>query len=202
MQGYYFITDSALSLNGNLSDVGAAVKAGVCFVQFREKKGTTLSLYKEALALREECRGTKTKFLVNDRIDIALAVDADGVHIGQEDIPLDAARKILGRNKIIGVTVHTLAEALEAEKIGADYLGVAPIFATTTKEDAKEPCGIETLTKIRKAVSIPIAAIGGINLKNAESVIQAGADMICAISAVVTKSNVLEEIMKFQRLFR
>ncbi|MBP9042885.1 MAG: thiamine phosphate synthase [Spirochaetes bacterium] len=201
MQGYYFITDSNLSVNGNLCDVREAVRAEVCYVQFREKKGSTLSLYREALRLRSECIGTKTKFIVNDRIDIALAVDADGVHIGQDDMPLSVVRSILGPNKIIGVTVHNEEEAIEAEKGGADYIGLAPVFATSTKEDSGNPCGVELISEIKRKLPIPVAAIGGINLDNALDVINAGADMICAISAVVTKDDVFGEIKKFQRLF-
>lgn len=201
MQGYYFITDSNLSVNGNLCDVREAVRAEVCYVQFREKKGSTLSLYREALRLRSECIGTKTKFIVNDRIDIALAVDADGVHIGQDDMPLSVVRSILGPNKIIGVTVHNEEEAIEAEKGGADYIGLAPIFATTTKEDAKDPCGVELISKIKTKVNIPLVAIGGINFENVSSVIKSGADMVCAISAVVTKKDIFHEILKFQKLF-
>ncbi len=200
MKGYYFITDSSFSKNGNFSDVCNAVKAEVSFVQFREKKGTTRNLYNDALALREQCKGT-TKFIVNDRIDIAMAVDADGVHIGQDDMPLSVARKILGKDKIIGVTVHNMLEAIEATTGGADYLGVAPVFATSTKEDSGNPCGVELISEIKRKLPIPVAAIGGINLDNALDVINAGADMICAISAVVTKDDVFGEIKKFQRLF-
>ncbi|HOQ13207.1 MAG TPA: thiamine phosphate synthase [Spirochaetota bacterium] len=200
MKGYYFITDSSLSTKGNFSDVCNAIKAEVSFVQFREKKGATRNLYNDALLLREQCKGT-TKFIVNDRIDIAMAVDADGVHIGQDDMPLSVAREILGKDKIIGVTVHNLIEATEAVMGGADYLGVAPIFATSTKEDSGKPCGVELIGEIKSKFAIPVAAIGGINLDNALDVINAGADMICAISAVVTKEDVYSEIQKFQRLF-
>jgi len=201
MRGYYFITDSGLSLAGNSADVKSAVIAGVSIVQYREKSGDTGALYHEALRLAEICRGSKTKFIVNDRIDIALAVDADGVHLGQGDMPYAAARRILGAEKIIGITVHNIDEAVKAEKNGADYLGVSPIFSTSTKKDAGTPGGLKLLSEIRKITALPLIAIGGIDLENAPEVIAAGANMICAISAVITKSDVTGEIKKFQQMF-
>jgi thiamine-phosphate diphosphorylase len=135
-------------------------------------------------------------------VDIALAVQADGVHLGQDDLPLAAARKLLGQGKIIGLTVHSLAEARQAEAAGADYLGISPIFTTQTKMDAGPPAGIQLIQQIRSAVKIPLVAIGGINLANAPEVIRAGADSLCAISAIVRREDVQAEIKKFQRLFR
>ncbi len=200
MKGYYFITDSALSRAGNVSDVEQAESCGVEVVQYRNKNAETMEMYKEALRLREICRSAA--LLINDRIDIALAVNADGVHLGQSDMPYRAARKMLGPGKIIGITVHNLAEALEAEGQGADYLGVSPIFSTKTKSDAGKPAGIALIEEIREKVEIPLIAIGGINLANAPEVVRAGADGVCAISAVVAKENVSEEIRKFQELFK
>ena len=201
MKGYYFITDSNLSLAGIVSDTRKAVEAGAQVVQYREKSAETGILYGEALALKEICAGRAT-LIINDRIDIALAVDADGTHIGQGDMPYEAARRLLGRGKIIGVTVHNLEEAIEAARMGADYLGVSPIFATGTKQDAGTPCGTDMLRDIRRAVSLPLVAIGGIDLSNVEAVIDAGADMVCAISAVVAKSDVAAEVLRFQRKFK
>ena len=199
MNGYYFITDSKLSRAGNVSDVQNAVDAGVKVVQYRRKDAATAELFAEAAVLRKLCR--RTLFLVNDRVDIALAVGADGVHLGQEDLPIEIARKLLGRKKIIGLTVHSLAEAQQAEAAGADYLGVGPIFATLTKPDAGPPGGIQLIRQIKRAVTIPLVAIGGINLASAPEVIRAGADGLCAISAVVSGEDVRAEIEKFQRLF-
>ncbi len=149
--------------------------------------------------MRELCR--HTLFLVNDRVDLALEVGADGVHLGQEDLPCHEARKLLGPDKIIGVTVHTVAEALAAQAGGADYLGVSPIFSTATKADAGAPTGVALLSEIRRRVTLPLVAIGGITLANAPGVIAAGADAVCAISAVVTRPEVQAEIDKFQKLF-
>ena len=200
MRGYYFITDAGLSRAGNISDVKKALAAKVKVVQYREKQAPAKKAYEEALKLRRICKNVL--FLVNDRLDLALAVDADGVHLGQEDLPLAVARKLLGRRKIIGVTVHNLKEAREAQQGSADYLGVSPIFPTHTKGDAGKPTGVELIKAIKKQVSLPLIAIGGINLANAGEVVSAGADGLCAISAVVTQPDVKAEILKFQELFR
>ncbi|HOW35260.1 MAG TPA: thiamine phosphate synthase [Candidatus Omnitrophota bacterium] len=200
IRGYYFITDERLSKNGVTNDVRSAVAAGVKIIQYRNKIADTATMLKEAFLLKKICRNSA--FIVNDRIDIALAVNADGVHIGMEDMPYTAARKLLGKNKIIGVTVHTLTEAITAAKKGADYLGVSPIFATATKKNAGPPSGTALIKSIKKNCDISIVAIGGINLQNAPQVVEAGADALCAISAVVTKGNVKKEIRKFQELFR
>lgn len=200
MKGYYFITDSSLSRAGNISDVKNALKAGVEIIQYRNKHASTKEMFEEALKLRKICKDAT--FLINDRVDIALAIGADGVHIGNDDMPYGVARKLLGKKKIIGVTVHSVKEAVEAQKMGADYLGVSPIFSTDTKKDAGIPVGVELIKEIKRFVSIPIIAIGGINLSNASGVIRAGADGLCAISAVVTKRDVKKEIQKFQELFK
>jgi thiamine-phosphate pyrophosphorylase len=201
MRGYYFITDPGLSAAGLKSDCQKAVAAGVEIIQYRNKEASTRTLYDEALCMKNICMGTSTRLIINDRIDIALAVDADGVHIGQEDMPYHVARSLVGKDKIIGVTVHTLEEAKAAQGLGADYLGVSPIFTTATKLDAGKPCGVEVLKAIRQACNVPIVAIGGIDLSNIGLVIKAGADMACAISALVTKPDVRAEILKFQKEF-
>jgi thiamine-phosphate pyrophosphorylase len=202
VRGFYFVSDSSLSHSGVIADVRAAVDAGVAMVQYRDKRAETRQLYNEARLIKEICSVAGTRLIINDRIDIALAVDADGVHIGQDDMPYEAARRLLGPSRMIGVTVHNVEEAVEAEKRGADYLGVSPIFATGTKIDAGAPCGTETLTAISRACRLPLAAIGGIDLDNVDEVIAAGADMVCAISAVVNRSDVRAEIIKFSRKFQ
>jgi len=200
IKGYYFITDAGLSKKGNLKDVESAIEAGVTIVQYRGKMKDIGSMLEEAMALREICRG-KALFIVNDIVGVALSVDADGVHIGQGDMPYETARGLLGKDKIIGVTVHDLKEAILAEKKGADYLAVSPVFSTTTKKDAGPPCGVKLISEIKRNCKIPLTAIGGINLESAKEVIDAGADAICAISAVVTKDDVKEDIGRFQKLF-
>jgi len=201
VKGYYFITDTELSLAGNENDVLCAVSCGVEVVQYRNKNAETRQMYEEAVLLRKICLDCGCIFLVNDRVDIALATQADGVHLGQSDMPCLAARKLLGSESIIGVTVHNLAEALAAESMGADYLGVSPIFQTATKPDAGKPAGIRLIEEIRAEVTIPLIAIGGINHSNAGEVVRAGADGLCAISCVVAKENVRDEILKFQDIF-
>lgn len=201
--GYYFITDSKLSKAGNISDVKNAVAAGVKIVQYRNKCGSTKEMCDEAAKLKKICRKKNVIFVINDRIDIALAVSSDGVHLGRDDMPYSVARKILGKNKIIGVTVHNVKEATAAEKSGADYLGASPVFSTDTKKDAGRAAGVSLIKKIKSRISgtIPVVAIGGINLSNAKGVVGSGADGLCAISAVVSKNDVKKEIKKFQKLF-
>ncbi|MCG2710818.1 MAG: thiamine phosphate synthase [Candidatus Omnitrophica bacterium] len=199
MKGYYFITDEKLSLKGNISDVYMAIAAGVQVIQYRSKDISTRQMIDEAAKLRNIT--SKAIFLINDHIDVALAVDADGVHLGQNDISCEQARSLLGNRRKIGISVNTLQQAKLAQKQGADYLGVGPVFLTTTKSNAKAALGIELIRKIKAEVSLPVAAIGGITLINAADVIAAGADALCAISAVVSKPDVKEEILKFQKLF-
>jgi thiamine-phosphate pyrophosphorylase len=199
VKGYYFITDCRLSRGGNAKDVAQALAAGVRVVQHRDKEASAAAMIAEARLLRRLCR--EALFLINDRVDVALAVDADGVHLGQEDLHYREARRLLGEKKIIGITVNTMEQAVEAARLGADYLGVSPIFATQTKPDAGEPAGLDLLREIRALVSLPLIAIGGITLDNAPDVIEAGADGVCAISAVVTQPDVGEAIAEFQKLF-
>lgn len=199
IKGYYFITDANLSLAGNKSDVKNAVDAGVILVQYRNKDVDISTMLTEAFELRKTC--SDALFIINDRVDVALAVDADGVHLGQEDMPCIIARKLLP-DKIIGVTVHNIGEALRAAKAGANYFGVSPIFPTDTKKDAGQSCGTDLIREIKRRCDIPIIAIGGINLSNAGEVISVGADGLCAISAVVAKLNAKEQILKFQELFK
>ena len=199
LEGYYFITDSNLSRAGNISDVKNAVSCGVRAVQYRNKNAETGLMYEEALALKAICK--KTLFIINDRVDIALAVDADGVHLGSSDLPYKIARKLLGKKKIIGLTAHSVEEAEACQALGADYIGLSPIFETGTKQDAGPSAGVALIREAKGRVSIPIIAIGGITLSNAAEVIKAGASGLCAISAVVTKPDIRREIEKFQALF-
>jgi thiamine-phosphate pyrophosphorylase len=199
MRGFYFITDEKLSRRGNTSDVCTAIDAGVQVIQYMCKDLSTQQMIDEAEKLRSMTQ--RVLFLINDYIDVALAVDADGVHLGQNDIGCDYARKILGNYKKIGISVTTLEQAKLAQEQGADYLGVGPIFATETKADAGKPLGVEIIKQIKSAVALPVVAIGGITLDNAAEAIAAGADSICAISAVLTKPDLKSEILKFQSLF-
>lgn len=198
MQGYYLITDPDTAIEPCLRDTRIAIEAGTAVVQYRRKYGSTARLYEEARQLRDLCRSVP--FIVNDRLDIALAVDADGIHIGQDDLPLAVVKQVLAPGKIIGVTVRTLEEALVATRDGASYLGVGPIFSTATKTDAGAPIGIEGLRDIRAACDLPIAAIGGITLDNAAEVVAAGADMLCAIQAVLGAPDVAAAVRSFNEI--
>lgn len=193
---FYLVTDSGLSKKGILSDVKDAVEAGCKIVQYREKNKSTKEMIFEASEIKRIC-SNRAIFLVNDRVDIALAVDSDGIHIGQDDMPIEIARKFLGVDKIIGVSVRNCNEAFDAEKKGADYLGLGPIFDTATKKDAGEGIGLSNIREVKNVIQIPVVAIGGINKENCESVIQSGADSLVAISAVLCSDDVQREIKYF-----
>jgi|TARA_B100001971_G_C18235178_1_gene566639 thiamine-phosphate pyrophosphorylase len=195
--GLYFITDRSLSRKTVIEDVEAAVRAGVRIVQYREKELSTKDIFEEAKRIREITKLSGVLLIVNDRVDIALAVYADGVHIGQDDMPYEKARELLGDDKIIGVTAHNVKEAVEAEQLGADYVGISPIFATATKKDAGKPAGIRLIEEVKEIIKIPFVAIGGINFENIGSVLDAGAKSVVTISAIVTKEDVEEECKKF-----
>lgn len=165
----------------------AAIQGGITLFQFREKgKGSLQGIEKLYLAkkLQRICKTNEIPFIVNDDIELALEVDADGVHIGQEDEPADAVRKKIG-NKILGVSAHNLIEAKKAMAAGADYLGIGPIYPTTTKEDAKEAQGLTFVKELRAAgIGIPLVGIGGITAEHAPPIIRAGADGVSVITAI------------------
>ncbi len=187
----YVVTDAKLSRGrSHLEVIRAAIAGGATVIQYREKEGTTRQLVEEAQALRELTRQMGVLFIVNDRVDVALAVDADGVHVGQDDMPAPIVRKLMGPGKIVGVSVDNLEQALQAEQDGADYLGAGPIFATPTKPDAAPPIGVDGLAEICRRVSIPVVAIGGLNAENAAEVIRAGAAGVAVVSAVVAAPDV------------
>ncbi len=173
--------------------VEAAIAGGADAIQLRDKAAAGGSLYRVALELREITRRANVSFIVNDRLDIALAVDADGVHVGQQDLPASAARRVLGPGKILGVTAETVEEALLAEKDGADYLGVGPVFeARGTKSDAGPPQGPAIIATMRPHTRLPIVAIGGIKAANARLVREAGADCAAVISAIVGADDIAQ----------
>lgn len=186
----YFITDRGLTKNGIENDTEEALRAGVKIIQYRDKCASTKAMLETAKKIKRMASGHGAIFLINDRLDVALAADADGIHIGQDDMPLDEARKILGNEKIIGVTAHTIDEASRAQADGADYIAASPVFATATKHDAGTPGGLSLIQKIRSGISIPIVAIGGINSSNIKSTIDAGADAAVAISAIIASGSV------------
>jgi len=168
------------------------VDSGVTLVQLRAKELQTREFLQLALQTAKLLKEKSIPLIINDRIDIALACGAEGVHLGQEDIPLPYARKILGKKKRIGISVNTVNEAEEAEKGGADYLGVGPVYYTPSKRDLKAILGPSGLKVIREKVKIPILAIGGINAENAREVMSCGVDGIAVISALMEAEDIAE----------
>ena len=186
----YLVTDRELAKGRSTQDiVRAAVSGGVTCVQLREKECSTREFIEEALAVKDFLKERGVPLIINDRVDVALAVGADGVHLGQTDMPLEIAQKILGDTMIIGISAESLEDAVEAEKGGADYLGVSPIYATPTKTDTAPPLGLEGLRAIRRAVNLPLVGIGGLNQDNAADVIRSGGDGVAVVSAIVSAGD-------------
>jgi len=186
----YLVTDRALSHGRSTREVvQAGVRGGVTCVQLREKRTTTRAFIEEALYVKACLNSSGVPLVINDRVDVALAVGADGVHLGQNDMPLDMARALVGTSMVIGVSVESVRDAVAAQRGGADYLGVSPIFATPTKSDTAAPLGLAGLHAIRRAVRLPLVAIGGVNRRNAADVIGSGADGIAVVSAIVAADD-------------
>lgn len=199
----YLVTDRALSKGRTTFEiVQAAVKGGVTCVQLREKQCDTKEFIEEALLIRDFLQSKKIPLIINDRLDVAQAVGADGVHLGQSDMPFSMAKKIVRDSMLIGISAESLADAIQAEKEGADYIGVSPVYQTPTKTDTAPPLGLEGVQKIRESVRIPLVGIGGLNPSNAREVIQNGADGIAVVSAIVsaddpeTAARSLKDIIK------
>ena len=193
ISGLYFITDQGLSKNGVFEDVKQVLNGGCRLVQYREKEKSAQEIITEAQAVMELCKQANATCIINNRVDVALAVDAHGVHLGQDDMPVTDAREILGKDKLIGVTVHNVEEALLAVEQGADHISVSPIFHTDTKKDAGKPAGIKLIKEIKPKVKVPIVAIGGIKQSNMLEVLSAGADAVAIISGILNSENVEEK---------
>ncbi len=190
LKGLYLILDPSACPACSLVDMlKEAAEAGVRLFQYRDKRASMRDAYHLATALRRAASDASALFIVNDRCDLALAVDADGVHLGQTDLPLAEARKLLGEDKIIGISTHTPDQVREATAGKPDYLGVGPIFATGTKKDHEPVIGVEGLWAVRSLTTLPLFAIGGITLDSVEPVIQAGADGVAVISAILSASD-------------
>lgn len=190
MNGIYLVTDQAACKGKPLeSIVSDAVKAGVACVQLREKHADTRCFLKRALSLKSILGPAKIPLIINDRIDIALAVRADGVHLGQSDMPYADARRLMGPDAIIGLSVETWEDVETAQNFSVDYLGVSPVFSTPTKTDTKAPWGLGGLEKIRRYSRHPLVAIGGLDTFNCQQVLRAGADGIAVVSAICSADN-------------
>lgn len=187
----YVVTDSGLSRGRTDAETAAlAYEGGADVVQLRMKHADGKAMLEQAELIRRKADEMCRFFIVNDRVDIAIASGADGVHLGQDDIPVEVARDLMGESAIIGVSVHDVAEAVAAVEGGADYLGVGSIFNTSTKPDAKQALGLDPILEIKSAVDVPVVAIGGINRGNIQDVIRAGADSAAVVSAVVAQDDV------------
>lgn len=206
----YLVTDRNCLQQQTLEQaVEQAILGGVTLVQLREKAIASKEFYERALRIKAICHHYNVPLLINDRVDIALAVEADGVHIGQSDLPCGVVRQILGKDKIIGVSARTAQQAIQAQADGADYLGVGAMFATSTKQDA-QTVTIASLTQIRQAVTLPIVAIGGINhttlpaLQQALQAADTSIDGVAVVSAILGQKDVklaseqLKEIIKIK----
>ncbi len=184
----YLVTDKSDDVEKFLNTIEEAIKGGVTVVQIREKTAETLDFYNLALKVKEITTKYNVPLIINDRVDVALAIDAEGVHVGQSDIPCDVTRKLIGEDKILGVSAATIDEAKKAEKDGADYIGTGAVFPTTTKDDAPSITK-QDLKDVVDSISIPVVAIGGITLENASQLNDTGIAGLSVVSAIMSAKN-------------
>ena len=196
----YAVTDRAwVGRQTLLQQVESALKGGATCIQLREKALSDQAFFQEALEIKTVCKRYGVPFLINDNIDVAIQCGADGVHVGQGDRKPQEARRMIGPDKILGVSAQTVEQAVEAERSGADYLGVGAVFATTTKLDAK-PVSYETLKEICHAVTIPVVAIGGISKRNLLQLSGAGVDGVALVSAIFSAQDIEAECRELRAL--
>ena len=199
--GLYVITDEGASHGlGHVEIARKVAEGGADIIQLRDKARTSKDMLSIALQIREITRSSGIHFIVNDRLDLARAAGADGVHLGQEDLPVPFARRVVPKGFIIGTSVRTVQEALIAESEGADYIALSPIFDTPTKSDAGPGKGLEVLKEIKSVVSIPVIAIGGICKGNVRQVMEAGADGVAVISAIVGQKDIVKATAEMRSL--
>ena len=184
----YLVTDKSEDVEKFLNTIEEGIKGGVTVVQIREKTAETLDFYELALKVKEITTKYNIPLIINDRVDVALAIDADGVHVGQSDMPCDVTRKLVGDDKIVGVSAATIEEAQKAQKDGADYIGTGAVFPTATKDDAPSVTK-EELKEIVDSIDIPVVAIGGINLDNAHELKDTGIAGLSVVSAIMSSDN-------------
>jgi thiamine-phosphate pyrophosphorylase len=186
----HVLTDTVLQSRFSHQELAEqAIKGRADTIQFRQKSGATREIIETASQLKQLCTDAGVTFIVNDRIDVAIASEADGVHLGQDDFPIPLARKLLGESRIIGGSAATLEEAQKCIAEGVDYIGFGPVYPTASKEDAGLVTGIDLLKKVVKSIPLPIIAIGGVGIENTPDVIRAGARGIAVISAVCCQDN-------------
>ena len=197
----YLVTDRQLMSCDSLTEaVEQAILGGCTMIQLREKELSSLEFYNQAVAVKQVTDKYHIPLIINDRIDIAMAVQATGVRIGQHDLPAAAVRKVIGENMLLGVSASSIAEAIQAQQDGADYLGVGAMFPTGTKTDA-DSVSMEELQKIRTAVSLPIVVIGGINKGNAGRFKPMGIDGLAVVSAIIAQSDIKAAAAELKDLF-
>ena len=193
----YPITDTDLSGLSHLEQVRRLIDGGATLIQLRDKKAPSGEFYEAAAEVMSFARPRGVKIIINDRVDISLAAGADGVHLGQDDLPPKHARKLLGENAIIGISTHSIDQALEALELPVDYIAVGPIFATATKADHEPLVGIDGLLEFRTGIGdFPLVAIGGINRENAAFVLAAGANSVAVIHDMVSKADQIANRMR------
>lgn len=193
--GICFITDrNACDLDW-VEMTREVLKAGVKWVQYRDKESDRCCLFETAMELRKLTRKSGAFFIMNDHVDIAIAVGADGVHLGQDDMPLEEARRVMGSDKVIGISTHNVEQAVEAECSGADYIGFGPVFNTETK-DAGEPVGTEQLKSVRSQINIPVVAIGGITDRDIPGIVSAGVQAV-AVASGILKGEICDNVKKY-----
>ncbi len=203
MKGIYLVTDEAACQGRSLeSVVASAARAGAVWVQLREKTAGTRVFLQKALDLKAILKPAGIPLIINDRVDIALASKADGVHLGQSDMPYAHARRLLGPKALIGLSVETWEDVEAAQDLDVDYLGVSPVFSTPTKTDTKAPWGLDGLAGIRGYSRHPLVAIGGIERSNARDLIQAGADSLAVVSAICSATDPFEATQHLVRIFK
>jgi thiamine-phosphate pyrophosphorylase len=196
------VTDRGLAGGRSVIDVAlAAARGGATMVQLREKDATTRAFVDEARALKAALAPFGVPLAINDRLDVALAVDADGLHVGQEDMPVETARRLMGPGKFIGLSITALDQVLRPDAAAADYLGVGPIYAQRTKEDAAAPLGVDGLRRLRGLTGKPVVAIGGLTPDNSAPVLAAGADGLAVVSAIVAAADPEAVARRFVALF-
>lgn len=196
----YLVTDNSDDEEKFLKTIEEAILGGVSIIQIREKTAETLDFYNLALKVKEITTKYNIPLIINDRVDIALAIDADGVHVGQSDMPCDVTRELIGEDKILGVSAATISEAKKAENDGADYIGTGAIFPTTTKKDA-DSVSKKELIEIVNSIDIPVVAIGGINLNNASELKDTGIAGLSVVSVIMNSDNPKLNSQKLLKIF-
>lgn len=201
----YLITEEQLSEGrSTLEVVKEAVNGGVDVIQLRDKNLTLRERYSLGREIKKITKKSKVDFIVNDRVDLAAVLDADGVHLGQDDLPCREARRILGADKIIGITSIKTRDIIKAEKDGADYLGIGSVYKTNSKivAEEKDGIGLEGIKKVKKITSLPVIAVGGLNSKNAADVIRAGADAVSVISSLTGADDIKSSAENLKEIIR